>query len=102
MHSRIFGIVEKDFYEENIDNYDWSLAIFEDEVPGFADYCGTDTELDKDFLWLVEYLVNERHVDSSLFTIDDMYSANFTRSSAALRTSSMLSLSSITVPRYFL
>ena len=38
MHSRILGIVEKNFYEENIDNYNWNLDIFEDETPGFADY----------------------------------------------------------------
>ena len=71
MHSRIFGIVEKDFYDNNIDNYDWDLHIFEYEVPSFADYCGTDTEVDRDFMWLIEYFVNERQVDASLFDIDD-------------------------------
>ena len=50
MHSRILGIVEKSFYDENIDNYNWDLSIFEDEVPGFADYCNTNTEIDKDFI----------------------------------------------------
>ena len=39
MHSRIFGIVEKNFYDENIDNYNWNLDIFEEETPSFADYC---------------------------------------------------------------
>lgn len=71
MHSRILGIVEKSFYDENIDNYNWDLSIFEDEVPGFADYCNTNTEIDKDFIWLIEVLVNQRHIDTSLFDIDD-------------------------------
>lgn len=71
MHSRIFGIVEKNFYDENIDNYNWNLDIFEDDIPSFADYCSTNTDTDKDFIWLIEFFVNERHIDTSLFDIDD-------------------------------
>ena len=59
MHSRIFGIVEKNFYDENIDNYNWNLDIFEEETPSFADYCSTNTDIDKDFMWLIEFFVND-------------------------------------------
>lgn len=71
MHSRIFGIVEKSFYEENINNYNWDLSVLEYEVPSFADYCNTNTEIDKDFIWLIENFVNAKHIDTSLFDIDD-------------------------------
>ena len=69
MHSRILGIVEKDFYENNKTMYDWNLNVLEYETPGFADYCSTDTEVDKDFMWLVECLVY--NTDSALIDIDD-------------------------------
>lgn len=71
MHSRIFGIVEKNYYEKHKNDYDWKLDMFEDETPSFADYCSTNTDTDKDFMWLIEIFVNERHIDTSLFDIDD-------------------------------
>ncbi len=70
MHSRILGIVEKDYYEEHKDEHDWKLSWFYgEEVPHFADYCSEDTDVDKDFMWLVECLVHD--TDSSLINIDD-------------------------------
>ena len=71
MHSRIFGIVEKNYYEKHKNDYDWKLDMFEDETPSFADYCSTNTDTDKDFMWLIELFVNDRHIDTSLFDIDD-------------------------------
>lgn len=59
MHSRIFGITEKNFFDENQDNYAWNLHIFECETPGFADYCSLDTELDEDCDWLVGVLKHD-------------------------------------------
>ena len=69
MHSRILGIVDKDFYAAHIDEYSWNLNCFEYETPGFADYCSTDTDLDKDFMWLIECIVFE--TDAALINIDD-------------------------------
>lgn len=71
MHSRIFGIVEKNYYEKHKNDYDWKLDMFEYETPSFADYCSLNTDTDKDFMWLIEIFVNERHIDTSLFDIDD-------------------------------
>ena len=70
MHSRIMGIVEKNYYDEHKDEHDWKLSWFyADEVPHFADYCSEDTDVDEDFMWLIECLV--QRTDSSLIDIDD-------------------------------
>lgn len=71
MHSRIFGIIEKQFYEDNIDQYNWNLDIFEEQAPSFADYCNTNTDLDKDFKWLIEVFINDRHIDPAFLDIDN-------------------------------
>ena len=72
MHSRIFGIVEKNFYAAHIDEYDWKLSgYYGEDVPHFADYVNEDTDIDKDFMWLIENFVNGKGIDTSLFDIDD-------------------------------
>lgn len=71
MHSRIFGIIENNYYEKHKNDYDWKLDMFEYETPSFADYCSLNTDVNEDFMWLIEYFVNERHIDTSLFDIDD-------------------------------
>lgn len=72
MHSRIFGLIEKDYYDNHKDEHNWKLSWFYgDEVPSFADYVSEDTDIDKDFIWLIEHFVNDKGIDTSLFDIDD-------------------------------
>lgn len=68
MHSRIFGIVERDYYDKNIDKFDWELD-YDDSLPGFADYINHDTDINQDFKWLVECLINK--ADRSLIEVDN-------------------------------
>lgn len=68
MHSRIFGIVERDYYDNNKDNFDWELD-YDDSLPGFADYIDHDTDINQDFKWLVECLINK--TDRSLIEVDN-------------------------------
>lgn len=68
MHSRIFGMVEKDYYDNHKDEHDWELD-YDEEVPHFADYTDSDTNVEEDFMWLVENIVQAS--DSSLIDIDD-------------------------------
>lgn len=68
MHSRIVGMIEKDFYDQHIDDYSWKLD-YDDNLPWFADYVDDDTDIDKDFMWLVECITLK--ADSSLIDIDD-------------------------------
>lgn len=70
MHSRIMGIVKKAYYDAHKDEMDWKLSgFYGDDVPYFADYCSEDTDLEKDFLWLVETL--SRRTSPLLIDIDD-------------------------------
>ena len=72
MHSRIFGLIEKDFYDNHKAEYDWKLSgYYGEDVPHFADYVNEDTDIDKDFMWLIENFVNGKGIDTSLFDIDD-------------------------------
>lgn len=70
MHSRIFGIVKKDYYDNHKDEHDWELSWFYgDDVPSFADYVSEDTDIDKDFRWLVDTL--SKATSTSLIYVDD-------------------------------
>lgn len=70
MHSRIFGIVKKYYYDNHRDEHDWELSgFYGDDVPSFADYVSEDTDIDKDFLWLVDTL--SRNISTSLIDVDD-------------------------------
>lgn len=68
MHSRIIGLVEKDYYDNHKDEHSWEL-YYDDEVPHFADYTDSDTDVAEDFMWLVQVLVHD--TDSSLMEVDD-------------------------------
>lgn len=67
MHSRIFGIVEKEFYEQKKNEFDWELVY--DEPLYFADYTDNETDIPDDFDWLVQSLVKD--TDAALLEVDD-------------------------------
>ena len=67
MHSRIFGVTEKEYFDTHQEEHDWELN-YDYDVPSFADYTSTDTDLEDDLEWLVQCLGYD--TDKSLFEYD--------------------------------
>ena len=67
MHSRIIGMIDKQYFDTHQDEHSWELD-YEYDVPSFADYTSDDTDLAEDFEWLVQVLVHE--TDSALLEVD--------------------------------
>lgn len=67
MHSRIIGITEKQYFDTHQDEHDWELN-YDYDVPDFADYTSTDTDLADDFEWLVKCLIHD--TDASLLDVN--------------------------------
>lgn len=63
MHSRILGITTKQYYDEylNESGENMKLPDFEmmDQLPGWADYVDTDTDLQSDFEWFCNCIENK-------------------------------------------
>ena len=54
MHSRIMGVMPLDEYNKYYP--DEPPELYYEETPSFADYYSEDTDLNEDFLWLLEVL----------------------------------------------
>lgn len=67
MHSRMFGIIDKESYEKDPD----VLVCYDEEVPSFADYTDNDTDLEEDIEWLLGSFNN--HGCSPYFEYNPMH-----------------------------
>ena len=68
MHSRIFGIVDLDYYNTEDFRQGSILDHYEECLPDFADYVSGNVDINEDFDWLIESLTHS--TDSSLIEFD--------------------------------
>lgn len=68
MHSRIFGIVDLDYYNTKDFRQGSILDHYEDYLPDFADYVSGAVDINEDFDWLITSLIHS--TDSSLIEFD--------------------------------
>lgn len=68
MHSRIFGIVDLDYYNTEDFRQGSILDHYEDYLPDFADYVSGAVDIKEDFDWLITSLIHSTH--SSLIEFD--------------------------------
>lgn len=68
MHSRIFGIVDLDYYNTEDFRQGSILDHYEECLPDFADYVSGDVDINEDFDWLIESLTHS--TDASLIEFD--------------------------------